>query len=264
MTEEKSSSVVDMAIEAKIKKPKLTPVYNLLEGAIKVWWKNLIKFLKVYLWGILFTLIPVAIAGLLFGLLAIIDSSTSINVSARFFILIISTMLFMCFLVAMYFIVRAYIGIFLVVKNNYEGNELKIFKDTKKYFWSYLWLTILTGILILLWALLLIIPGIIFSIFYSFAVYAFFFEGLTGMKAIRRSISLVKNYWWAVFGRFIVIGIALYIFTMIISIPLHLVSDKSIFFYIWTTIIQIISFLIGPISLLYFYQIYQDLVKIKK
>lgn len=251
--------------KVKISKPKLTLTYDLLEGAVKTWWKNLGKFTSVLLWGLLFTIIPVVVGAVLLVVDRVIigklDSMAGLQVS---FLILSIILLFACFLAFIYFAIRAYMGAFLLVKKNYTGDELKIFKETKKYFWSYFWLSILTTVFVLLWALLLIIPGIIFSIFYSFAVYAFFFEGLTGMEAIRRSVNLVKNYWWAVFGRFIVIGIALYIFIMITSIPLYFVDENSSFALIWGAIVQIISFLIGPISLLYFYQIYQDLVKIKK
>jgi len=259
MAEEKNVSTAEKPIEAKIAKPKLTPVYDLLEGAIKVWWKNIIKFIRVYLWGVLFTLIPAAIAVILVLLFRRIDFNTNIYLQILMFVLFAA-----CFVVAIYYIMRAYIGMFLLVKKNYEGNELEIFKETKKYFASYLGLSVLTAVLVLLWACLLIIPGIIYSIFYSFAVYAFFFEGLKGMKAIKRSKELVRNYWWPVFGRFAVIATVLYVFTMIISIPLHYSDVNSFFYSFWTSIMQIINFLIGPISLLYFYQIYQDLVKIKK
>lgn len=262
MEDEKKSSVDEKSIEVKtekITKQKLTPVYDMLEGAIKIWWKNLLKFLKVYLWGALYALIPVAVI-IILSLVSVKFFETGNNsITIPLFILIIT-----CAVISLYFIIRAYIGMFLLVKNDYIGNELEIFKETKKYFWSYLWLSVLTTIFVLLWALLLIIPGIIFSVFYSFAVYAFFFEGLKGMAAIKRSVSLVKNYWWAVFGRFIVIAIVLWIFTVIISIPLYFTDDKSIFFSFWNSVIQIINFLIGPISLLYFYQIYKDLVIIKK
>ena len=243
----------------KIIRPKLTPVYDLFESSIKIWWENLGKFIKVYLWGILFALIPLVIGGAL-GYLMIKVSWFNNSLA----VIPLALLIFCCFVLALYFIIRAYIGVFLLVKKDYVGNELEIFKETKKYFWSYIWLGVLTTIFVLLWTLLLIIPGIIFSVFYSFAVYAFFFEGLKGMAAIRRSVSLVKNYWWAVFGRFIVIAIALWIFTIIISIPVYFTDNKSIFFSFWNSIIQIINFLIGPISLIYFYQIYKDLVIIKK
>ena len=265
MEEEKNYSAVENIAEVKniteVKndKPKMTPVYELLETAIKVWWKNLSKFVTVYLWGILFALIPGVIIGAVFLIVYIFYESSNAIAPVPFILLGI-----ICFVFVMYFIVRAYMGMFLLVKKNFEGNELEIFKETKKYFWQYLWLGIITTVFVVLWTLLLIIPGIIFSIFYSFAVYAFFFEDLNGMAAIRRSTALVKNYWWPVFGRFIVVGVVIYIFTLVVSIPLLFTSDKSVFYYIWSTIVQLLNFLVAPISLLYFYQMYQDLVRIKK
>lgn len=274
MAEENKASLEQTTVEAKeekIAKPKLSPVYDLLEGAIKIWWKNLMKFIKVYLWGVLFALIPGVVLVLASILLLNISQPDSIAQTPLRFVnkidyalLLFLLLTVVCFLVALYFIIRAYIGQFLLVKNDYVGNELNIFKETKKYFWSYIWISILTTIFVLLWALLLIIPGIIFSVFYSFAVYAFFFEGLKGIAAIKRSIALVKNYWWAVFGRFVVIAIVLYVVIMFVSIPMYVVDEESLFYDIWMVITQILNFIIGPVSMLYFYQIYKELVEIKK
>lgn len=259
--------------KAKVSRPKLTPAYDLLEGAVKVWWKNLMKFIKVYLWGILFILITLFIGLILSIISDFINGNTilPIGVFTAVSNIVVDSLLFIIPFFVIYFIFRSFIGMFLIVKNDYTGKALDTYKETNKYFWSYLWLIVLTIILIILWTLCLIIPGIIFSILYSVAVYAFFFEDLKGMNAVRRSIYLVKDYWWAVFSRFVVIGVVLYIFIKIISIPLYFstapqyfVFGGSIFYYFWKVVIQIISFLIGPISLLYFYQIYQDLVAIKK
>lgn len=262
MAEENKTSLEQKKIEAKkekITKPKLSSVYDLLEGAIKIWWKNLVKFIKVYLWGLLYSLMPAVL-----GIIIVVIMAKS-NVNNNLLIAIPLILFFFCCVFAtIYFIIRSYISFFLLVKKNYEGNELEIFKETKKYFWPYFWLSVLTSVLILLWALLLIIPGIIYSVFYSFAVYVFFFEGLRGMKAIKRSISLVKNYWWEVLGRFAVIGIVLYVVMMIVSIPLYMTDQNSLFYEIWTGVTQVFSFIIAPVSMLYFYQIYKDLVVIKK
>jgi hypothetical protein len=242
---------------AKKDKPKLTPVLTILEEAIKIWWKNLKKIIMVYLWGALFALIPVAIV------LAVI--SLNIWVKGNLGLIIASSVIIIAgILMAAYFLIRGYMGIFILVKDNYIGKELDIFKATRKLFWPYLGLTVLTSIFILLWTLLLIIPGIIFSVFYSLACYVFFFEGKKGMAAIRRSTELVKNYWWPVFGRFIVVTIAIWLLMMVVSLPLAGVSEDSLFFHFWNILIQTVNFLVGPIVLLFSYRIYQDLVKIKK
>lgn len=245
--------------EVASKKPKLMPTMEILESAINVWWKNLAKFAKIYLWGLIYALIPLAL--MLVIAIFSIWRGEELSASSRFSFIIISIV---SILFIIYFSIRAYAGIFLLVKNNYKGKELELFKEAKKFVFPYIGLTILTTIFIILWTLLLIIPGIIFSVFYSFAVYAFFFEDKRGLAAIRRSKQLVRGYFWAVFGRFIVLGLVIWLFTMIISTPLFMVPEKSMFWEIWNGVVQLISIITGPVVLLFSYQIYQDLVKIKK
>lgn len=240
-------------------KPKLMPILDNLESSAKIWFKNLKKIVLIYLWGLLFAAVPVAIILLLGLVLNISDNRTSLGLVIAFMIISIAG-----FLVAIYFSIRAYMSIFLLVKKNYEGKELEIYKETKDLFWPYLSLTFLTTIFIILWTLLLIIPGIIYSIFYSLAVYVFFFEGEKGMAAVRRSISLVQNYWWEVFGRYLFIGLVFWLVGVVIAAPMSFVTEDSFFFQFWGGVVQAINFLLGPIVLLFSYQIYQDLVKIKK
>lgn len=45
---------------------------------------------------------------------------------------------------------------------------------------------------------------------------------------------------------------------------MSLVNANSLFVSLWTGIVQVISFLIGPIVLIYTYNVYTELVKIKK
>lgn len=237
-------------------KPKITPFFDILKISLNGWWKNINKFILVYFWGLLYTIVPVAIIMILIGFWTAIPSllyripAIFIGVWAVIFIL--------------YFSIRIYIATFLLVKNNFEGKELDIYKDSTNYFWSYFSLALLMMILIFLWLFALVIPAIIFSIFYTFSVYAFFFEGKRDIDAITRSYYLVKGYWWAVFGRYFGLGLILWLFMFVLSLPLSLMPEKSILADAWRSLVQIISFLIGPISLLFSYQIYQDLVKIKK
>jgi hypothetical protein len=49
--------------------------------------------------------------------------------------------------------------------------------------------------------LLLIIPGIIFAVWYSFTSYAVIFEVLKGLNAMRASKSLVVGRWWPILWR---------------------------------------------------------------
>lgn len=241
------------------KKPKLRPVFENLETAIKTWWKHLIKFVRIYLWGMLFSLAPIMIFLIILSLGFLTRFAQTLP-----FMIIAGFIGIWAVIFALYFAIRTYLTMFILVKEDYAGKELEMYKESEKYFWSYIAIIALTTILMMLWFLALIIPAIIYSVFYCFTVYVFMFEGKRDISAVKRSQELVAGYWWAVFGRFLFLGLILWIFIMILSIPLHFVSETSIFAILWNFLIQIISYLIGPISLLFTYQIYQDLVKIKK
>jgi len=246
-------------IEQVSTKPKLTPISINLGESIKVWWKNLPKFISIFLWGLLFSIIPLFVVFLFFSLGYLFGAIGNIAFTiAGVIIAIIGCAL------AIYFAIRFYVVNFLLVKENFKGDVLELFKKTKVLFWPYFWLSILSAILIFLWCLLLIIPGIIFSIFYSLAVYALLFEGEKGMNAIRRSKKLIKGYFWPVLGRLFVIGLLVWLFMMIISIPVLNMEETSAFAIVWNIIIQAVSFIIGPIVILFSYSIFKDLVKIKK
>ena len=75
---------------------------------------------------------------------------------------------------------------------------------------SYWWITILSGLIVVGGYLLLIVPGIILSIWFILAMYVLVSEDLRGMNALFRSKQLVSGYWWGVFGRFLVLGLVLF------------------------------------------------------
>lgn len=240
-------------------KPKLTPVFKILGEAIKTWWLNLDKIIKIYWEGIKPTLIPLGITAVLGILAALIKGPLG-----TIFKITMSISAGVTVVLAIYFWTRAYAGIFLLVKKNYRDEAPKTYEETKKLFWPYIGLSLLTGLLILAWTLLLIIPGIIFAFIYSFAVYAFFFEDKRGMAAIRRSRAIIKGYFWEVLGRLVVLMLVTWGFMMILSIPVTAMPVNSAAAQGWNFFMQVISWLVGPIAMLFTYNIYSDLVKIKK
>jgi hypothetical protein len=91
------------------------------------------------------------------------------------------------------------------------------FKVVIKEFPGYLWLYVLFTIKVLLWSLLLIIPGIIMFYRYILSGTVFFAEGKRGNAAIKRSAELTKGKWlttyagtsvWPIISQ----GLAYYIF----------------------------------------------------
>ena len=242
------------------KKEKLMPTFDNVELSIKTWWLNLRKIIDIYLWAVFYAVIPIFIVVLFYFLIKyffdIRYESPEIFYLASFIVLAI-------FLISTYFFIKAYIAFVLLIKNDFKGDSKELLKSSQEYVWPYIALSLLTIVLLLLWALLLIIPAIIFSVFYSMAYMVLFFENKKGMAAIRRSKELVKGYFWPVFGRIFLMSILMTMFLAIISWPMNYFSEDSLGFGLINLLVQIISFLIGPISLFFTYNIYKNLKNIK-
>jgi hypothetical protein len=69
-------------------------------------------------------------------------------------------------------------------------------------FWGFVWLQLLIGIKVLLWTLLLVVPGIIMAVRYSLASVSFFDSDkkLKGDAAIKDSVQLTKGAWLTTFS----------------------------------------------------------------
>lgn len=90
---------------------------------------------------------------------------------------------------------------------------------------SLVWIHSLTGIIVFAGSFLLIVPGIVFFIYYFVSGYVFLVEGVKGYGALKRSREIVKGYGWAVARRsvlWVYVTFLLYFISTLISnfIPL--------------------------------------------
>lgn len=74
------------------------------------------------------------------------------------------------------------------------------FRAVFRNFWPYTWVLTIMTVKVLLWSLLLIIPGIIMAVRYSLAGVSFFSNGLKGNAAVQHSSGLVKGAWLTTFA----------------------------------------------------------------
>lgn len=144
--------------------------------------------------------------------------------------------------------------------------------DTRKYSFKEAWqvgyekgvgffsVTIWNSIMVMLWSLLLLIPGLIMGIKYSLAIWVFFYEGFNGRSALKRSKELVKGYWWPIFGRFFLISAIL---GVIIYSPLIFISKDSPWLSVYSVVINVIIYLLTPLFLVFSRNIYLSLIQIK-
>ncbi|MBL7154965.1 MAG: hypothetical protein ISS88_00455 [Candidatus Portnoybacteria bacterium] len=131
--------------------------------------------------------------------------------------------------------------------------EWKI-RDVLKKGWSkylsFLLVALLTGLVVGLGFLLLIIPGVIFAIWFVFSTYTVICEDKKGFKALSRSKELVKGCWWPTAKRVF----ALIIITIPLSMGAQFIPYLGQFAYV---------ILFTPFSIIYNYLIYQNLKEIK-
>lgn len=127
------------------------------------------------------------------------------------------------------------------------GRDTKeIFKLGFKKLWKYLSITVIVGLIVLLGGILLIIPGVIFAVWFAFSVLLVIDKNLSVKEALKQSKFMVMGDFWKVLGRFVVFGL----FVIVISLGVgYLPYAGSI----------IISFL-APLFLLPSYLLYKDLV----
>jgi hypothetical protein len=86
-----------------------------------------------------------------------------------------------------------------------EESIKDVLKYGIKYFPSYLFISIITGLLIAVGLIFLIIPAIIIGVMLSLVAPVFVLENNHKLEALRRSRELVRGYFWPVFGRLLLI-----------------------------------------------------------
>lgn len=76
---------------------------------------------------------------------------------------------------------------------------------------SYLWITLIVFVFIMLGFLALVVPGVILMVRYAFREFALLCENKRGYDALRRSSDYVKGRWFRVFGRLLPVWILLFV-----------------------------------------------------
>ncbi len=126
-------------------------------------------------------------------------------------------------------------------------------KGLKKFF-PFLGTAILTGLTTVAGYALMIIPGLLFSVWFSLTMPVLLFEGQAGTKAMARSREYVRGRFWAVVWRLIVIGFFAGILTSLANfITVHVNSPVG------KSLSAIFGILILPLSSIYLVELYAHL-----
>jgi len=129
------------------------------------------------------------------------------------------------------------------------GKDSKSIKEVFKFGWNNLWKFFLLSILLLLVTfggmILLIIPGVIFSVWFVLSKFAFVDQNLGVFDSMKKSKELVKGRFWAVFGRIIIFGV----FAVLVGIILSYVPYLG----------PIVSALLGGLFIFPYFLLYKEL-----
>jgi len=130
---------------------------------------------------------------------------------------------------------------------------------------DYLWLAILTGLMVAGGIMLFVVPGIIFSLWFFLGAWVLIFEDLKGRDALLKSKFYVQGYWWAIFGRQLVFSLLIaaiaggaMLLGLLLSFLVKTISSttSSILIIVWQCLV---SLLISPLTVGLSYVLYQDL-----
>jgi uncharacterized membrane protein (DUF106 family) len=251
-------------------KPKISSVGNLIKQSLSVYRDNWEKFGTLVIIPLIISFIYSTLIqlGRLFStsfspLMAIVWSSLSLV------LLIISAVIF----------ILAYLAQILLADNLSIAVSFRNLADQYKkavpFFWTGLGITIVYSLAAMLGILCIIIPGIVIIIYYCFTVYEMVLGHHKMEESFGCSRQLVSSYFWPVLGRLTVGSLILWFVYMIFGLTFtaigHLLNrlfnftigiEVSLFMYNIFSIF--VGLVIGPLSIIYLYSLYQELKKVKE
>ena len=227
---------------AEAQRMGLLPVMELFEKSFGIYKQKVWQMAGLVLFGFVGALLflPLALIGLFINYEPISHSDFNITIILiGVFLVLIDVLAFVIFAL------WARVALFCMVKDI----NLTI-KESLNLSWSkigsFFWISFLVGLATAGGLILLIIPGIIFSIWFVFSLFIYLKEGTKGTGALKRSKQLVAGYWWPIFGRLLVIGI---------------VATLLSWIKFFGPIINI--FFVMPYTIVFMYALYEDLKRVK-
>ncbi len=220
----------------------LLPVIELFKKSFDAYWKKIWTLAGITLFSLLgiLALLPSILIILIINFSQPKNSFPGITL-ILVYVLLILIGAFFCILIGLW----SQTSLYYAVNEDSAGVKQSLATAWKKIA-SFFWVSLLVSLAVFGGFILLIIPGIIFSVWFTFSVFVFICEGLKGSSALKRSKQLVQGHWWPVFGRIIVL-----------SIIVLLISWIKFFGPI------INMFFVAPFSIVFMYTLYKDLVGAK-
>lgn len=150
------------------------------------------------------------------------------------------------------------IALFKSYKNPYaklDINEILSLKDPdiKSTLWKLFITYVIYIVLLVLLFLLLIVPGIIFMVYWYVFSYVVIDQKISGMDALKKSKEMIKGNWWKTFALFV---IAILISGVISSVSSNISSGSSLISGLLMAIFSgVISVYFGYVAVAYYFNL---------
>lgn len=156
------------------------------------------------------------------------------------------------------FVVNVFMAI--AMANAFANRSLSVvdaYKMSKVHFWRYIGFSIVLSLILGIAYILLIIPGIIATVWFAFAFFVLVLENKGIKDSLKQSREYVRGRWWGVAGRMlglILLSALLGIVIALVAIPLSYFLPEMLV----ALVIVAGNMVITPITMGYLYALYQD------
>jgi len=149
------------------------------------------------------------------------------------------------------------VGVIFYIASVISGENIDtktLWKLGAKFWLPYIILSILVGVVVIFGFILLVIPGVIFTIRYAFSEFDLLLNQSKPLDAMRNSWDITKEYMWVILGGYVVITIALYV-------PYYLVAslfvESSISYWVLDTVLNIAYSVLGVLYTIFAFRVYE-------
>lgn len=149
------------------------------------------------------------------------------------------------------------VGVIFYIASVISGENIDtktLWKLGAKFWLPYIILSILVGVVVIFGFILLVIPGVIFTIRYAFSEFDLLLNQSKPLDAMRNSWDITKEYMWVILGGYVVITIALYVPYYLVA---SLFDESSISYWVLDTVLNIAYSVLGVLYTIFAFRVYE-------
>ncbi len=197
-------------------KAKLPGLFALLDETILIYKRKFKLFIGI---AIIPQLIMLVLAAIIFlvGILGFSSKDLILKV-------ILGIVGFLVVLLFLFFVLWSTTALLYAVLRKGEIGFKESYKKSLPYIIPVFAVGFLSGLISFGGFLLFIIPGIIFTVWFSLVSYIIINENVRGFNALLKSKEYIKGRWWQVFWRFLGFAVLMFVFYLVIALVIAVIA----------------------------------------